>query len=86
MNTLKRVLIMAGGTGGHVFPGLALAKYLQEQNVEVHWLGTRQGLEARLVSQSNIPLHFITINGLRGKGIFTLLKAPFKIIAAIFQS
>jgi len=55
MASLKRVLIMAGGTGGHVFPGLALASYLRRKGVEVHWLGTRQGLEARLVPQADIP-------------------------------
>jgi UDP-N-acetylglucosamine--N-acetylmuramyl-(pentapeptide) pyrophosphoryl-undecaprenol N-acetylglucosamine transferase len=83
---LKRVLIMAGGTGGHIFPGLAIAQYMRSQNVEVHWLGTPQGQEAHLVPSANIPLHFITINGLRGKRIQTLLAAPFKLVAAIWQS
>jgi UDP-N-acetylglucosamine--N-acetylmuramyl-(pentapeptide) pyrophosphoryl-undecaprenol N-acetylglucosamine transferase len=77
---------MAGGTGGHVFPGLAVAKYLGEKGVEVHWLGTQAGLESRLVPAENIPLHRINISGLRGKGIKALLAAPFKIIAAIKQS
>lgn len=83
---LKRVLIMAGGTGGHVFPGLAVAKHLRQQGVEVHWLGTAQGLESRLVREAHFPLHLITISGLRGKGIKPLLTAPFKISAAIKQS
>jgi UDP-N-acetylglucosamine--N-acetylmuramyl-(pentapeptide) pyrophosphoryl-undecaprenol N-acetylglucosamine transferase len=83
---LKRVLIMAGGTGGHVFPGLAVAKYLSANGVDVHWLGTKQGLESRLVPAENIPLHLIAINGLRGKGIKTLLLAPFKVSLAIKQS
>ncbi|MBX3709323.1 MAG: undecaprenyldiphospho-muramoylpentapeptide beta-N-acetylglucosaminyltransferase [Gammaproteobacteria bacterium] len=83
---LKRVLIMAGGTGGHVFPGLAIANYLQQHGVDVHWLGTKQGMESRLVPEVNIPLHFITINGVRGKGIKTLMLAPFKIFLAIQQS
>jgi len=86
MSALKRVLIMAGGTGGHVFPGLAIANYLREQNVEVHWLGTHQGLEARVVPAANIPLHFISITGLRGKGLKSLLHAPIKITQAIRQS
>lgn len=86
MKSLKRVLIMAGGTGGHIFPGLALAHYLRDQQIEVHWLGTSQGLEARLVPEANFPLHLITISGLRGKGIKTLLTAPVKIVAAILQS
>lgn len=83
---LKRVLIMAGGTGGHVFPGLAVAHYLQSQNVEVHWLGTQQGLEARLIPEANLPLHCINISGVRGKGIKTLLLAPLKIFSAILQA
>jgi UDP-N-acetylglucosamine--N-acetylmuramyl-(pentapeptide) pyrophosphoryl-undecaprenol N-acetylglucosamine transferase len=83
---LKRVLIMAGGTGGHVFPGLALAHYLREKGIDVHWLGTKQGLESRLIPEANIPLHFITVNGLRGKGLKTLLTAPFKVSKAVNQS
>lgn len=86
MKQLKRVLIMAGGTGGHVFPGLAVAGYLREQGVEVHWLGTSRGLEARVVPEANIPLHLITITGLRGKGIKPLLTAPFKITKAVLQA
>ncbi len=86
MSTLKRVLIMAGGTGGHVFPGLALACYLREQGVEVHWLGTLQGLEARLVPQANIPLHLVSIGGVRGKNLKTVLLAPFRVAKALLQS
>lgn len=86
MKKLQRVLIMAGGTGGHVFPGLAVAYYLRAKNVEVHWLGTNQGQEAHLVPEANIPLHVIAINGLRGKGMKALLTAPFKVTAAIMQS
>lgn len=83
MKTIKRVLIMAGGTGGHVFPGLALAGYLQNHGIEVHWLGTRQGLEAKLVPQAQLPLHFISVTGLRGKGIKPILMAPFKLLRAL---
>jgi UDP-N-acetylglucosamine--N-acetylmuramyl-(pentapeptide) pyrophosphoryl-undecaprenol N-acetylglucosamine transferase len=86
MTTLKRVLIMAGGTGGHVFPGLALAHYLRGQGVEVHWLGTQQGLEARVVPQAEIPLHLVSIGGVRGKNLKTLLLAPFRVTQAILQS
>ena len=85
-NTLTRVLIMAGGTGGHIFPGLAIAHYLRERGIEVHWLGTPQGMETRLVTEANFPLHLIQIGGLRGKNIKTLLTAPFKITKAIWQA
>lgn len=83
---LQRVLIMGGGTGGHVFPGLAVANFLHSQGIEVHWLGTPQGLESRLVPEANYPLHTISISGLRGKGIKPLFTAPIKISAAIWQS
>lgn len=86
MKQLKRVLIMAGGTGGHVFPGLAVAKYMRENGVEVHWLGTNQGFESKLVPEANFKLHTISITGLRGKGIKPLLSAPFKIASAILQA
>ena len=86
MKKLNKVLIMAGGTGGHIFPGLAVAKQLRESGVDVHWLGTEQGLEARLIPNENIPLHFISIAGLRGKGVKSLLLAPFKITNAIWQA
>jgi UDP-N-acetylglucosamine--N-acetylmuramyl-(pentapeptide) pyrophosphoryl-undecaprenol N-acetylglucosamine transferase len=77
---------MAGGTGGHVFPGLAAARYFQERGVEVHWLGTTAGIEARIIPEANIPLHFITISGLRGKGIKPLVMAPHHIYKAIKQA
>lgn len=83
---LKRVLIMAGGTGGHVFPGLAVADYLRAKGVDVHWLGTSQGLESRLVPQANFPLHLVSIGGLRGKGIKPLLMAPLRVGKAVLQS
>lgn len=83
---LKRVLIMAGGTGGHVFPGLALADYLREQGVEVHWLGTAQGIEAKLVPEAKYPLHLVQITGLRGKGVLAKLLAPVKVVKAMMAS
>lgn len=86
MSQLQKVLIMAGGTGGHVFPGLAVAKRLREKNIEVHWLGTQKGLEARLVPESGFPIHFISISGLRGKGIKDIFFAPFRLFFAVMQS
>lgn len=86
MSKLKRVLIMAGGTGGHVFPGLAIAKRLQEEGIDVNWLGTRKGLEAKLVVEAGIPIDFITISGVRGKGLTGLLLAPGRILVAVCQA
>lgn len=80
------VLMMAGGTGGHVFPALAVAKELQQQGAVIHWLGTESGIEAELVPDAGIALHYLAIKGLRGKGLLGLLKAPFKIIKATLQA
>jgi len=80
------VLIMAGGTGGHVFPALALARALKERSYEVVWLGTRRGIEARLVPAAGIPVEWISIGGLRGKGVATALLAPFRLARALWES
>jgi UDP-N-acetylglucosamine--N-acetylmuramyl-(pentapeptide) pyrophosphoryl-undecaprenol N-acetylglucosamine transferase len=82
----KTVMIMAGGTGGHVFPALAVADELKQQGYDIHWLGTAVGIEADLVPKSGYPLHCINVTGLRGKGKLALLAAPWKIIKAIFQA
>jgi UDP-N-acetylglucosamine--N-acetylmuramyl-(pentapeptide) pyrophosphoryl-undecaprenol N-acetylglucosamine transferase len=83
---MKKILIMAGGTGGHVFPGIAVAKKLQEQGVHVDWVGTQIGMESKIVPESGIPIHFISISGVRGKGIKNLLLAPWRILFAVSQS
>src|SRR5262245_33329187 len=82
----SKVLIMAGGTGGHVFPALALARLLRAASHEVIWLGTRRGLEARVVPAENIAIEWLSMSGLRGKGIVTLLLAPFKLLLSIWQA
>lgn len=79
-------LIMAGGTGGHVFPALAAARVLRERGFEPIWLGTQRGLEAKLVPPQQIEIEWISVGGLRGKGITTLLAAPFRLSLAIWQS
>lgn len=81
-----KVMIMAGGTGGHVFPALAVAKVLQQRNAEVIWLGTRRGIETELVPNAGIKLHFIRVEGVRGRGLTGLLKAPFLIAYALAQA
>src|SRR5471032_3096648 len=82
----RPVIIMAGGTGGHVFPALALARLLRERSCEVVWLGTRRGLEARIVPAERIAIGWLSIGGLRGKGMLTLLAAPFRLARALLQA
>ncbi|WP_415905237.1 undecaprenyldiphospho-muramoylpentapeptide beta-N-acetylglucosaminyltransferase [Neptuniibacter sp. QD48_55] len=82
----KVALIMAGGTGGHVFPALATAEKLQAQGVHVEWLGSRHGIEADLVPAAGLKLHSIEVRGLRGKGKLSLLLAPFKLLIALWQA
>lgn len=82
----KKLLVMAGGTGGHVFPAIAVAQELQQQGWEIRWLGTRDRMEAELVPKHHIPIEFIQISGLKGKGLGALLKAPFAIARAVLQA
>jgi UDP-N-acetylglucosamine--N-acetylmuramyl-(pentapeptide) pyrophosphoryl-undecaprenol N-acetylglucosamine transferase len=82
----RPVLIMAGGTGGHVFPALALARLLRSNAREVVWLGTRRGLEARVVPEEGIAIEWLSVGGLRGKGFLTLLAAPFQVLRALLQA
>lgn len=82
----KTFLIMAGGTGGHVFPALAVAQYLLERNEKVVWLGSNGGMEQGIVTAANIPFMGIEVKGFRGKGRLSQLLAPFKIATAIISA
>ncbi|MCB1845637.1 MAG: undecaprenyldiphospho-muramoylpentapeptide beta-N-acetylglucosaminyltransferase, partial [Halioglobus sp.] len=84
--SLRPIMVMAGGTGGHVYPALAVANALREQSREVVWLGTRRGIEARLVPAAGIPIEWVTVQGLRGKSRLALLIAPFRLLYALLQS
>lgn len=83
---MTRVLIMAGGTGGHVFPALAVADALQQRSVAVNWMGTAQGIEARLVSEAGIQLHTISVKGLRRNGLKGWILAPVQLIKAVLEA
>ncbi len=82
---VQRVLVTAGGTGGHVFPALAAAKMFQEQGVEVRWLGTPHGIEATIVPANNIAIDYLDVSGVRGQGLVRLLLAPLKIVRAVVR-
>lgn len=79
-------MMMAAGTGGHVFPALAVAKELQQQGSEVSWLATPAGMENRLLKNHDIPVYQIDIQGVRGNGVLRKLAAPFKILKATLSA
>ncbi|WP_296509709.1 undecaprenyldiphospho-muramoylpentapeptide beta-N-acetylglucosaminyltransferase [Rhodoferax sp.] len=84
--TQKCALIMAGGTGGHIFPGLAVAQALIAKGWRVHWLGAPGSMESRIVPARGIPLELVEFGGVRGKGLKTLAFLPFKLLRAFWQS
>ncbi len=80
------LLVMAGGTGGHIFPGLAVADELKQQGWNIHWLGTAERMEAQIVPKHGYDISFIDIKGLRNKRIIDLLIMPFKLAKSLWQA
>lgn len=81
-----KVLIMAGGTGGHVYPALAVAQALRQQGHDVVWMGTPDSFESRVIPQQGLPMEYVRVGGLRGKGVGKLLQAPLTLLRALVDS
>lgn len=84
--TGRRVLIAAGGTGGHVFPALAVAQSLRHQGWHAEWVGSDRGLEARVIPAAGFGLHILKFSGVRGRGLMALLSLPFRLISALARA
>ena len=82
----RTIMIMAGGTGGHVFPALAVAEYLRQQGWRVVWLGAKTGMEATLVPKHGYEVAWVRFSGLRGKGPMRAALLPFNLLVAFWQS
>ena len=80
------IVIMAGGTGGHVFPALAVAQEMRERGWQVSWLGTQKGLESRVVTANCIDIDWLAVEGIRGRGLLSKISAVIKLIHACIQA
>ena len=81
-----KITVVAAGTGGHIYPGLAIAEYFLEQSILVSWVGTPKGMENGLVDKYKIPFYSISFSGIRGKGLLPWIKLPFMLFISIIQS
>lgn len=86
MSRALHILMMAGGTGGHVYPALALARELQGRGHSVEWVGTRHGMESRVVPQAGIVLHYLAVRGVRGKNLLQTAQGLLRLVFACFQA
>jgi UDP-N-acetylglucosamine--N-acetylmuramyl-(pentapeptide) pyrophosphoryl-undecaprenol N-acetylglucosamine transferase len=82
----KPICIMAGGTGGHIFPGLAVAEELIKRGETVHWIGSKHGLEGRLVPEKGIQIHYLAVRGLRGKHGLQRITGPIRLGVSVIQA
>lgn len=82
----NKIMILAGGTGGHIYPALAVAQYLEKLDWQIIWVGTKRGLENKVVPQVNYPLHHVNIKGLRGKSVLQVLMLPMLLLHALYQA
>ena len=85
-DSTRTALVMAGGTGGHIFPGLAVAQALRDQGWQVHWLGAPDSMESRLVPPRGFAFEAVAFSGVRGKGLLTLTLLPLRLLRALVQS
>lgn len=81
-----KIMVMAGGTGGHVFPALAVADALRAMGAEIVWMGSEKGLEGKVVPKAGYAAEWITVQGLRGKGVISWFVAPLKVLRAVLQA
>jgi UDP-N-acetylglucosamine--N-acetylmuramyl-(pentapeptide) pyrophosphoryl-undecaprenol N-acetylglucosamine transferase len=86
VSATRTILIMAAGTGGHIFPGLAIARELVSRGWKVHWMGTPAGMENKLVAAAGHPMTTVSVSGVRGKGLAAWVFLPFKILRGFWQS
>ena len=82
----KKIVIFAAGTGGHVYPGLSISNMLLSKNISVSWIGTKNGIENKIITDSKIKIHHVSFSGVRGKGILSYIKLPVKLFIATIQS